>query len=47
MGKGKKILVVDDEKDIIELLQYNLEQEGRAGGTLNLFLAGALLNSWN
>ncbi len=27
MGK-EKILVVDDEKDIIELLQYNLEKEG-------------------
>lgn len=25
---GRKILLVDDEKDIIELLQYNLEQEG-------------------
>lgn len=24
----KKILVVDDEKDIVELIQYNLEQEG-------------------
>jgi len=24
----KKILLVDDEKDIIEMLQYNLEQEG-------------------
>ncbi len=26
--KGQKILIVDDEDDIIELLQYNLEQEG-------------------
>ena len=26
----KKILVVDDEKDIIELISYNLEQEGFA-----------------
>ncbi|MFK7846370.1 MAG: response regulator transcription factor [Rhodothermales bacterium] len=25
---GHKILIVDDEDDIIELLQYNLEQEG-------------------
>jgi two-component system alkaline phosphatase synthesis response regulator PhoP len=25
---GRKILLVDDEKDIIELLQYNLEREG-------------------
>jgi len=24
----KKILVVDDEKDIIELIEYNLEKEG-------------------
>ncbi len=24
----KKILVVDDEKDIIELIAYNLKQEG-------------------
>ena len=23
-----KILLVDDEKDIVEFLQYNLEQEG-------------------
>jgi len=27
MLKNKKILVVDDEKDIVELLQYNLENE--------------------
>ncbi len=26
--KNKKILVVDDEKDILELLKYNLEKEG-------------------
>jgi len=26
----KKILVVDDEKDIVELISYNLEQEGFA-----------------
>ena len=26
----KKILVVDDEKDIVELISYNLEQEGLA-----------------
>ncbi len=25
---GKKILIVDDEKDILELLRYNLEREG-------------------
>ncbi len=25
---GEKILVVDDEKDIVELLQFNLEREG-------------------
>ncbi len=24
----KKILLVDDEKDIVEFLQYNLKQEG-------------------
>ncbi len=34
--KAKKILVVDDEKDIAELIAFNLEQEGfnvfRAGG---------------
>lgn len=28
MIKNKKILIVDDEKDIVELLQYNLEREG-------------------
>ncbi len=27
-NKEKKILVVDDEPDIVELLEYNLEQEG-------------------
>ena len=26
----KKILVADDEKDIVELIAYNLEQEGFA-----------------
>ncbi|MEJ6750754.1 MAG: DNA-binding response regulator, partial [Bacteroidia bacterium] len=24
----KKILIVDDEQDIVELLKYNLEKEG-------------------
>ena len=28
MDKGKRILVVDDDIDICELLKYNLEQEG-------------------
>lgn len=28
MSKGKKILIVDDEKDILELLEYNLKKEG-------------------
>lgn len=28
MSGGKKILVVDDELDILELLKYNLEKEG-------------------
>jgi two-component system alkaline phosphatase synthesis response regulator PhoP len=26
--KSKKILVVDDEADILELLKYNLKKEG-------------------
>jgi phosphate regulon transcriptional regulator PhoB len=30
MMAQKKILVVDDEKDIVELISYNLEQEGLA-----------------
>jgi phosphate regulon transcriptional regulator PhoB len=30
MMAQKKILVVDDEKDIVELISYNLEQEGFA-----------------
>jgi DNA-binding response OmpR family regulator len=30
MEKPLKILVVDDEKDIVELIAYNLEQEGFA-----------------
>ena len=30
MMMQKKILVVDDEKDIVELISYNLEQEGFA-----------------
>ena len=28
MSTQKTILVVDDEKDIVEMLQYNLEKEG-------------------
>lgn len=28
MAKGKKILVVDDDQDILDLLEYNLEKEG-------------------
>ena len=28
MSNSRKILVVDDEKDILELLKYNLEKEG-------------------
>lgn len=28
MNKGTKILVVDDEKDLCEILQFNLESEG-------------------
>lgn len=28
MSNGKKILVVDDEKDLVEILQFNLESEG-------------------
>lgn len=28
MGKDQRILVVDDDPDILELLQYNLEKEG-------------------
>ena len=30
-----KILVVDDELDICEILQYNLENEGYEVGTAN------------
>ena len=28
MGKGKRILVADDDRDILDLLEYNLEKEG-------------------
>src|SRR4051812_49092211 len=28
MSKRNKVLIVDDEPDILELLQYNLEKEG-------------------
>ncbi len=27
-GKGRKVLIADDEPDIIEILKYNLEKEG-------------------
>jgi two-component system alkaline phosphatase synthesis response regulator PhoP len=27
-SNGKKVLVVDDEADILELLKYNLKKEG-------------------
>ncbi|MGB9773059.1 MAG: response regulator [Bacteroidota bacterium] len=33
MGKQRRILVVDDERDIIDLLRYNLEREGFAVDT--------------
>ncbi len=28
--KGKRILIVDDEEDLCEILQYNLNNEGYA-----------------
>ncbi len=28
MNMDKKIIVVDDEKDIVELVSYNLQKEG-------------------
>src|SRR6185369_13390810 len=30
---GEKILVVEDEKDLVKLLKYNLEKEGYRGST--------------
>lgn len=40
MGKGQTILLVDDEKDILEFLQYNLEREGYKVFTANDGLEG-------
>ncbi len=34
-NKSKKILVVDDEADILELLKYNLKKEGYHVKTVN------------
>lgn len=35
MNKGKKILLVDDEPDILEFLSYNLKKEGYVVSTAN------------
>jgi two-component system alkaline phosphatase synthesis response regulator PhoP len=34
-SKGKKILIADDEPDILEIIQYNLQQEGYEVYTAN------------
>jgi two-component system phosphate regulon sensor histidine kinase PhoR len=40
MAEDRKILLVDDEKDILELLSYNLEKSrSRRGGGTGLGLA--------
>lgn len=40
VAKGQTILLVDDEKDILEFLQYNLEREGYKVFTANDGLEG-------
>ena len=46
MSSAKKILIADDEPDILEILQFNLQAEGYdvVGVTLQLYDHGAAVN---